>query len=467
MSKKLNACFVANLFCCFSATISGTSIAAPPDAPRPTTRPTRPQFPATFDRATVQQLLDAIDQPQNASILKVGYFLRRGQPALPVSEGYELLNATLQAEKIGSDKWFQLQNLRAFTAVRLPDADSSDGLAAYDAIFDAAKTATSPQSAYVLRQSISEFVDAIPGKFNAVGLRTDERTRETLFKAWTAYGVALGMAKMAPGARASEPDWQAAITANEAQDAFVPRVETMLADKTVPPNFNLLLAAASLIAPKNPGRALAVLQRAKPLLPTVDGQPDVNQTARWYAQFVDLLVARERVPEAITSQQEFVALTGFGQAKLLTLLRKSGDQAASEKLLAQMSLPTAGEQQINDVAAALFEAARGDKATPENQVVPDAQAGAQAETLLKAYLAAARPRDVAQEIRARLALGSFYLREKQADQALRALEFTPVAAPAPGRAGANVRTLLREIEQMKQRARNDAATQTATAKTGA
>lgn len=371
-------------------------------APHPPaiTRPTRPQVPASFDRKTVARLLADIDKPHNASALKVGYFLRRGQPALPTDEGFELLQAAAQAEPVGTQKWFLLQNLRAFAAFRVPGADTAQGFEAYKTIFDHASDAATSGAEYPLRQSIAEFVDSVPGRFNDFGLSKDARTKELLIKAWTAYAVALGAP--ASSARVSEPNWKAALVKSESLEAFVPAVEKVMADAKVPKTFALLVAAAAVFAPQKPDKASATLEAAKPLVPKTRGQTDVNEAGRLYLPLVDLLVAAPRLPEAIAAQREFIQLSGRGQARLMLLVRKSGDEAATNQLLAELVDAKTDEREVALAASALFKLARDAK-------TPDPKAGAQAVALLKSYLAAPRPRDVAASLQARLSLGGFYL----------------------------------------------------------
>ena len=240
----------------------------------PANRPTRPQMPASFDRETVVQLLADIDKPYNASILKVGYFLRRGQPALPVDEGFALLQDAAKAEPVGTKCWFLLQNLRAFAAFRVPSADTSQGLEAYQTIFDHAADAAPAKAGYSLRQSILEFVDSVPGKFNDFGLSKDPKIKELLLGAWTAYATALS----APddGSKIAEPDWNAALKKLESLDAFVPAVERVLADARVPKTFGLLVTAAAVLAPQKPTQAMELLGQAKPLIPRQNGKTDIN-----------------------------------------------------------------------------------------------------------------------------------------------------------------------------------------------
>ena len=411
---------------------------AQPQRPTLTNRPALPQMPASFDRATVAQLLADIDQPRNASALKVGYFLRRGQPPLPLDEGFELLQAAALAEPVGTNKWFRLQNLRAFAAFRVPSADTGQGFGAYQAIFEHAAQAAPAGAGYALRQSILEFVDSVPGKFNDFGLSKNETTKELLLKAWTAYAIALG----APlnGAQIAEPDWKRALVKSGSLEAFVPAVERVLADARVPKSFGLLVTAATVLAPQTPDRAVALLVQAKPLLPKVADTIDINQGARLYLPLVELLEANNRLPDAIAAQREWVQLSGHGQARLMLLLRKSGDEAATTQMLASLIEPKVDEREVTEAASALFKLGRDAK-------TPDAKANQQAVTLLQNYLAAPRPRELEAELSARRSLATFYYNGKQWDEANAVLTFDAPDAQAKVSPGA--RSRIRDIERLK------------------
>ena len=400
-------------------------------------------MPASFDRATVARLLAEIDKPYNASALKVGYFLRRAQPALPVDEGFELLQAAAQAEPVGTNKWFRLQNLRAFAAFRVPGADTSQGFDAYQLIFEHASDAATSGATYSLRQSIGEFVDAVPGRFRDFGLTKDERVKALLLQAWTAYAVALGAPMK--GAVIDEPNWTRALEKSESLEAFVPAVEKVIADLKTPKSFGLLVAAAAVLAPKTPDKALALWQQAKPLIPQSEGKADINGAARLYLPLVDLLAARENLADAISNQREFVALTGRGGARLLLLLRRSGDDVAASRALAELGAPDANEREILEAATGLFGLARDAKA-------PDSKAGEQAENLLVGYLAAARPRELSSELKARIALGNFYLRANRWDDAKK---ITTFEAPATAATSREIKPLLRDIELIKTRSQTE------------
>lgn len=404
----------------------------------PKIRPARPQMPASFDRATVAQLLADIDGPRNASILKVGYFLRRGQPALPTDEGFELLQAAAQTELVGTKRWFLLQNLRAFAAFRVPNIDTDQGFEAYQAIFDHAGDAAGAKADYQLRQSVLEFVDSVSGKLNDLGLRKAEQTKALLLQAWTAYATALS--SPLNGAALAEPDWTRALEKSESLEAFVPAVEKVIADPAVPKSFGLLMAAASVLAPKDPARAIALWEQAKPLIPQREGRADLDQAARLYQALVDALVARGRLPDAITNQQQFVQLTGRGQGRLLLLTRQSGDGAATEVMLASLVETASDDREILGAASGLFKLAR-------DTTAPDAKAGQQAEALLLSYLASPRPRDKVDEVGARLSLGNFYLRGHERNQARDILDVGPLSAQE--QSSPRIKSLLRDVERMK------------------
>ena len=395
-------------------------------------------MPASFDRATVAQLLADIDKPHNASLLKVGYFLRRARPPLPTDEGFELLQTAAQAEPVGSKRWFLLQNLRAFAAFRVPGADTSQGFEAYQAIFEHAADAAPAGAGYSLRQSIGEFVASVPGRFNDFGLSKDPKTKELLLQAWTAYAVASGTPL--GGAAIAEPNWGAALKKSQSLEAFVPAVERVLADAKVPKSYGLLVTAATVLAPQTPDKAVELLVGAKPLLPKIAGQVDVNQGARLYLPLVELLEANDRLPDAIAAQREWIQLSRHGQARLTLLLRKSGDEAATTGILAGLILPKVDEREVTEAASALFQLARDAK-------TPDSQANQQAVTLLQSYLAAPRPREWEAELSARRSLATFYFNGKQWEQAKAVLTFEAPDAQAKVSLGA--RSRLRDIERLK------------------
>ena len=399
----------------------------------------RPVTPPVFNQSVVEKLLSGIDEPRNASLLKVGYFLQRKQPELPTGEGYAMVKAAAQAEPVGTKRWFWLENLLGFAAFRVAEADPQDGFDAYNAVFAHASDAAKVEAQYPFRQAITEYVAVSSTRFRNLNLFSDPRTRDTLLKAWTANAVAVRQPQK-PGERNAEPDWKRAVELTHSAEALLPYVEKTLDDASIPKNFGLLSASAAVLATPNPKRAVVVMQQAKAVLPRLNGALDLNQAARFYGSLVQLLVDQNRLPEAVAEQQEFVKLTGRGQGDLLMLYKKSGDKNALQALLQELSAPTANEREINRAASALTTFGRNPKA-------PDAKADGQAATLLETYLAPDRTRVIDEELQARLTLANIYLRQKQPVKAKAVLTFPMPPDPIPVR----LKNSLENLEQARQR----------------
>lgn len=415
---------------------------APTDPPvaGPTLSNSRPVLSKTFDRAMVEDLLANVDAPRNASILKVGYFLRRGggADALPVLEGFALLNAAAEKEPVGTRRWFLLQSLRGFAAFRTPGVAPSQGYEAYNVIFEYAAEAEHGNAVYPLRQAIAEYVGIVAGKFNGMGLTFGERTEKTLVAAWNANLLALAMPL--PGkSRAPEPPWREAIQEAEVEKTFLPLVEKMVADPAAPKNFTLLSAAASVEAKEHPEKALDLLKKAQPLVPRVQGKLDGNEADHLYGTWVDLLEAQKKLDDAVAVQQERIDVLGDGQAKLLLLYREQGDVAQVEKMLASLEKASSNEREVLLAATGLF-------ALANEQEKPDTKAGEQGARVLRNYLNSNRSREVEGELQARLLLGRFFMKQNKAEDAKGILTVPQnLNVPSPRAQG-----LLRTIEKLRQ-----------------
>jgi hypothetical protein len=382
-------------------------------------------LPTNFDRETVQNLLNDIEKPQSASILKVGYFLRRDQSELPTSEGYSLLNDAINQTSVGSNRWFRLQNLKAFAAFRILGVSPSEGLTAYSAIFTQALAASKSKSDYQLRQSITEFVEAVPGKLKDLGLSKDKVTQDTLFKAWDAYGILISTSTKNQMSKYPEPKWKVAIDGSGAGELFIPYVEKTLSDTSVPKDFSLLFASATVLATTKPDMALELMKQAKTVLPQLDGKPERNVTARFYDEFVDLLVARGMEHDATSIQQERINILGTGQAKLLLLYKSAEDELKVQEILTLLSKPEAQEPEINEAASALFKLSYNSKSS-------DIRSEAQAKSLLNTYLSVNRARTMENELSARYTLGLICIRQVKIDEAKAILQIEkPKAMDSP------------------------------------
>ncbi len=404
----------------------------------------RPEFPRVYNREDVLQYINAIDRPYNASILKFGYFLRRRNLELPVDQGFLLLKAATKKETIGSKKWFYMQNVCGFAAFRVPDFDIDEGFSAYNILFDTSKDSIKSQSIYILRQSIDEYVSTVQGRLGDLGLQKDQRTKDTLTKAFSAYLVLLGAEGDKRAGNASEPPFVEAIRATEIGDRITPIVEKVLADPEIPKNYNLLKIAVNVLAPKQPAKALALLQQAKPLLPKNklrDGNEilDLNEAGHFYTTWIDLLESNGRSAEAIAIAQERVQLTNYGRARLLDLQEVAGNAADAQQTLSEIAAPTSDERDVLAAADALY------KRTPDLKT-SHSESISKAEKLLEGYLASPRPRQLEYELLAHLQLGNYYLSQKEYAKARAVLTVTEISAPISSRAGA----VLREIQRLRQ-----------------
>ncbi|MBV9467741.1 MAG: hypothetical protein JOZ57_00685 [Abitibacteriaceae bacterium] len=390
----------------------------------PPPRPVRLEMPAAFDQATVQQLLDTVEQGRNATILKIGYFMRRGQPPLPVEQGYELLRNAINKERVGSRRWFTLEEVRGWAAYRSKDIAPDEGFEAYAAIFDHAGEAKAAGAGYVLNQAIHEYVLSVLGHFQRLGLIGSEQTRDVLFKAWTAYATYLSQNK--PVGR--EPYWSEAIEKSGLQEEFLPKVESLLADKTVPKTYGLLTTAAVVLRPTQSERAVELWQQAKPLLP----QAESREVARYYDILVQWLTADAKgadgqldtikMQAAIGVQQERVKLTGHGVAKLATLYVQQQDDGGLQHLLAQFPPQTADERELVAIGGALMAQYREGNTSSQRY----AEWGRE---LLSRYLAAPRTRAVESELETRVRLGSALILLKQFDRAQEVLDVQQIKPP--------------------------------------
>lgn len=398
--------------------------------PRPAPR-ARPAMPAHFDRATVQQLVDEVEKQHNATVLRAGYFMRRGKVEFPQREGLDLLRTAIDKETVSTKRWFTLQSTLGFASLRVPGASSRDGIAAYGIIFDRAGEAAKVSASYQLNQALSDFVFSVIGRLNDLHLSQDSRTREVLLKAWSAYVTT----DVGSKTERREPDWSRAIIKADAESLFLPHIEKQLADPTVIRTYGFLKTAAALLESENPQRAVELLREAQPLL----AKNDTEESADLHNRIVDLLVHENRLPEAILGQQEYVKLSGRGHAKLAKLHLQNKDKVAFDIVIQSLSSTDANECEINELAESLLEISPATETS-------NAEAVECAIKLLGGYLNASRERNAEQELRARKALGKLFLGQKKYQEALKALDISNVKPPL---ATPRARTYAADIKRLQ------------------
>jgi hypothetical protein len=103
-----------------------------------------PKMPV-FDKQNVQHLIDTIEEPQHAMILKVGFFGSHMKRTLSKLDGFNLLIQALNKTKIGTLRWFLIQSVLGFSDYDNPDVDNNYWMRAYQEIFNSINLANTPQ----------------------------------------------------------------------------------------------------------------------------------------------------------------------------------------------------------------------------------------------------------------------------------------------------------------------------------
>ncbi len=387
----------------------------------------RPQLPTSFDRSLVQTLVEDIDKPRSASTLKFGYFARRGHPDFPFDDAMSLISAAIAKEPVGSKRWFYLQDVRGYAIFKTNVLTLGEGIAAYAAIFDAADKAVAADALYPMRVSVAEYAAYIADTDNKDTVQEEPQAKATLLKAWKAYAL---IAALPMKGRTAPPDFISAFAALDSSDDAIRVIEKTLTNPKVPHSFELLVTGASLVAPKQPEKAISWLHEAKPLLPSpstlnaVLTSPAINETARFYDLLVDVLQKNNRIDEAIAEQRERIAKVGGGYGPLWVLLARKGDTNGQNAVVAQLKSPTLPGREVLRAAGTM-----GQFKLLTAPVAGGPEAGAD---VLQALLLPNRDRTPEEEMQARLWLGSYYRNRKQNDKALEVVTM-PEPAQLTGR----------------------------------
>ena len=246
--KRLLSLFVSLLVLC-----AVPGYAAPPVMPR------------VFDKPTVQKLIDNIEERGNAPVLKVGYFTVYRRHDLPMEEGLELLQSAIEKETEGSRRWFLLQQVYAYGAIRIDADTQTDGLKLYEKMFGQGVLAKKAAAEDVLMRSVYEYVNAFPTVFLANNGKGTATMRTVLAKALKLYLNALKTNQSI----ASVPNWTGAMAALSSKDGEEKPFLSQINEATKAPaagnRKRVLETAAAVYAPFNKKRANEYLRQAKAL----------------------------------------------------------------------------------------------------------------------------------------------------------------------------------------------------------
>ena len=402
-----------------------------------------PVLPENFDRATVTRLINQIDQDQNFPILKAGYFLGHRSQAFPVYQGIALLEEQSKKEPRGSKRWFLMQWLRAFGSLRQGESGRDKALLVYGGIFDAALGKPQLPAPDVLKRIVYDYVFYVPSDYISSKDGFKPEAGKSLLKSLQVY-FRLG----SPGGQ-WQPDWVETVwRASDDEKPCLAAINSAIADKRVPKNFNFYLSAAQVVRSLNTSgdekladKAAELLAKAKPLLP-----PDPAEVSRFYVEQTALFQSVNRDKETLSTLRERIAKTGQGQAELLLLLQRTGDAKGYASVLSELKKPTAPATEILEAARQLMaiDATISDDhldvlgfKTPEARDAEHLKreqsaksAHADGAALLEAYLSAACSRPRAAELQARLMLAQFYFDAEKWDDARRVAAVAGLKTPA-------------------------------------
>lgn len=392
-----------------------------------------PKMP-TFDEVKVRQMLNAVEEGHNFSLLRVGYFTGRLKPPFPVIEGYAALESTLTTQQLGDLKWFLLKSLQGFAAFHAPGTPLADGFDAYHFVFDSAHLATTAQTQAALRSAVRDLTGSGLAALKRKGYPDDPRMGTLLLKAWHVWH---SLPPLPPG-KIRSPDWGRAIEAAGAQGKFTSIIENKFKDTAQPPDFSMLKLAVVVLQYQDSAHALSLLQKAQAAL-----EPGNYNQQKWlYETWRELIVGhstndrqnkitdKNQLEELAEMHRQQIVHTGTGYKELLKLYWQLEQNDKAAELIKTVESTNVRDSEKIDVAAALLQPPlsapfRKDKETR-------AQLQQQGTALLQTYLASPAERGPGDEIRARHELGRYFIRQDKITEAQDALNIDGIKAPPSG-----------------------------------
>lgn len=326
-----------------------------------------------------------------------------------------ILKRNIDSNKDSANKFLLLNRLYGIYSFNQSSDTESDGFEAYNNIFDYALKNHIKQNA-VIDFSLNEYVNLVQHRFASLSLQQDQRTRETLFKAWDVY-IHLDHTSPLP-----EPNFATAFQAIGNKKDVQSLVLQALADPNIHRSFTLLVSGASAIQETQPKQAITWLIEAKNFLPKrlrrsdagdVVMALDINAAARYYDQIVDLFESQKQSVEAISYEQERVDKTGGGYGRLWVLLGKVGDTARQKTVFNQLKAPSVKAREVLRAAGIMVKDAQSQDKEMDRRVqsvtpqltVQQKQVFIAVVEILQTLLTTKRVLEVDEQIEARIMLG--------------------------------------------------------------
>jgi len=403
-----------------------------------------PALPAKFDEATVWNLLDHIDQGQNATILEFGYFLQRVTAPFPAKSGLTLIRDAIAKEPAGTHKWYLLESVRGLAGINLSPETHLEGFASYDDLFEKGKDAPSKEDGRLLQRAITDFIfclrnglsptvplsgppgSPLPSSFL---LRQRAVASRVLMSAIHLHFFLLKTV----GKPDIEPPWSRAVLAMDKSVNFPEIVAGEMEDPQFAHSYTALRSAAALDEVDDLPASVQFLMRAKQLLPDVD-----SAERDWlYRHLEDDLVESGHSVQAIEVARDFVEKSSRGRSALLSLTYRLGSGAQFASAVAKASDTFVDE---TDLKASI------DYLLAQSMPAPDlSRPSDDAVKILESYLTSIRKRDSSAEIEFRLILARLYLDRGERDEAIDAISPDHFATVKPDAATAES---LREAAQL-------------------
>ena len=270
----------------------------------------RPPAMIALDEAAARDLLAKVDEGRNALLLQMNLFMR---PTGTVSAeaAFPLLDEQIAKETVGSKRWAQLQNLRAFGGFRVPgfNADAND---AYKLLFS---TPITPENGQIIASALSSLTGSIGGR-NGIGRGDHSTTADVAQAALKAY-LALPETVKAP-----ELNWADISKAFPGESGPQGLLPALLKDKTAPEalRFRTLKTALQMVVDGGDAEtALEWLEEAEPL-----AQKLAPDDEKFNDLAVRVYMRNEEKDKALGRQKAFVARTNRGFGPLLFVLWQRG-----------------------------------------------------------------------------------------------------------------------------------------------
>ena len=195
-----------------------------------------PAIPKDYDRATVTRLVSEIDKGNNAALLKP-FFAGHNRYSMPLPDAVALLEQVAAKEKRGTQRWFLLQNLRAFGSLHIGKTEVQKAIEVYGGIFDEASKIQDLKNREYLRNIVYDFISYVPTPY-FIERRGDRAPAissldEVLIKALATYFL------LGSPTGVWQPDWAKAINYTSSDVwPYVTAVQEAMKNPAIPKNAN-------------------------------------------------------------------------------------------------------------------------------------------------------------------------------------------------------------------------------------